>query len=379
MKKLFIFLIFLTFALNACNKEEKGSAELKKKQEELAGAKKEYGALKEKISTLESEIAKLDGSDTLIKGKLVAVTSTKVAPFIHYIEVQGRVESDQNVDITAQFPGTVEQVLVKEGQRVSKGQLLAQIDASALASQIQSLKTQLDFAKTMYEKQKRLREQNVGTEAQLLQAEAQYESLRSQVASMQSQYNNSRVTSPINGVIDAKFTKEGSMAAPGVPLFRIVGGSENKVVSNVAESYITQVRQGLKVKVYFPDLNKEIDGVIYNVSQSIDRVSRTFQVQVKIDSKDVRPNMISIVKIQDYQNSKSITAPVNAVQNSEEGNFVLIARKKGNGYVAVKQLVTNGVTYNGRTEVLQGLQEGDLIITTGYQDLVDDQPIRFKK
>lgn len=379
MKKLFIFLILSTVVLQACNKGEGGSAELQKKQEELSKAKKEYGALKDKISELEKEVAKLDGSDTLIKGKLVVVTPTQTGDFNHYIEVQGRVESDQNVDVTAQLPGTVENVFVKEGQRVSKGQLLAQIDAAAMASQIQAMKSQLDLAKTMYEKQQRLRAQNVGTETQLLQAKSGYESLRAQVQSLQSQYNNSRVTSPINGVIDAKFTKEGSMAAPGVPLFRVVGGSENKVVASIAESYITKVKTGMKVKVFFPDLNKEVDGIIANVAQSIERASRTFQVQVKITDKEVRPNMIAVVKVQDYQNAKTITAPVNAVQHSDEGNFVLVARKKGNGYVASKQLVTKGITYNGRTEIVQGLKEGDLIITTGYQDLVDDQPVRFKK
>lgn len=379
MKKLYIFLILTTLVLNACKKDEGKSKELIKKQQELADAKKEFGSLKDKISALESEIAKLDGSDTLVKGKLVAVTPTVIAPFSHYVEVQGRVESDQNVDVTAQFPGTVERVFVKEGQRVSKGQLLAQIDAASLGSQIASLKSQVELAKTMYEKQKRLRAQNVGTEAQFLQAESQYESSKAQLQSLQSQYNNSRVTAPINGVIDAKFVKEGSVAAPGVPMFRLVGGSENKVVANVAESYITKVKNGLKVKVYFPDLNKEVDGTIANVSQSIDRASRTFQVQVNVKEKDVRPNMISVVKIQDYQNNKSVSAPVNAVQQSEEGYFVLVARKKGHQYVASMQPVTKGVTYNGKTEIVDGLKEGDLIITTGYQDLVDDQPIRFKK
>ena len=379
MKKLYFFLLLSSVVLHACNKGEEKSVALKKKQEELAASKKEYGALKDKISKLEKEVAKLDGSDTIVKGKLVAITNAQTASFTHYIEVQGRVESDQNVDVPAQFAGTILRVIAKEGDRVNKGQILAEIDASALASQIQSLKSQVEFSKTMYEKQKRLRAQNVGTEAALLQAEAQYDSQRSQLSSLQSQYNNSRVTSPINGTIDAKFIKEGSTVMPGIPLFRVVGGSENKVVANISESYITKVKTGLKVKVYFPDLEKEVDGVIANVSQNIDRASRTFLVQVKIMSNEVRPNMISIVRVQDYQNNKTITAPVNAVQHSDEGDFVLVARKKDNGYVAAKQMVTKGVTYQGRTEIVLGLQEGDMVITTGFQDLVENQPIRFKK
>jgi RND family efflux transporter MFP subunit len=203
--------------------------------------------------------------------------------------------------------------------------------------------------------------------------------LKSQVQSLQNQYSNSRVTAPIAGVVDAKYVKEGNMAAPGVPMFRVVGGSENKVVANVAESYIAQIRNGMTVKVFFPDLGKEVDGTISNVSQTIDRASRTFQIQIKLQSKEVRSNMVAIVKILDYQNKKTITVPVNTVQTSEEGPFVLLAKQKGKLFVASKQPVQKGITYNGQTEILNGIKEGDLIITTGYQDLVEDQPVRFKK
>lgn len=379
MKNIYIFLIASTLFVQGCG-ENKGNKnkELEKKQQELAQAKKQYGTLKEKIAALEKEIAKLDGSDTIPKGKLVVTETLKAVPFNHYIEVQGRVESDQNVDVTAQFAGTIERVLVKEGQQVNKGQLLAEIDASSLAAQIQSLKSQLDFSKSMYEKQKRLRAQNVGTEAQLLQAQSQYEALNNQLTSMQRQYNNSRVTAPISGVVDAKFVKQGSVAAPGAPMFRIVGGSDNKVVANVAESYIMQVRTGMDVKVYFPDLKKEIDGKVTNVSQAIERASRTFLVDVKIHSKDVRPNMLSTVKIQDYHSNSTITVPVNSVQHSEEGDFVMIARPQGKGYVSERRMVTKGITYNGRTQIISGLKAGDQVITTGYQDLVDDQAVRIK-
>lgn len=379
MKKLYIYLFITAATISACNKEGGKPAQLQNKQKELAAAKKEYSALKDKIAGLEIEISKLDGSDTIVKGKLVVASALSKTPFMHYIEEQGRVESDQNIDILAQFGGTIEQIMVKEGQRVSKGQALAQIEATAVASQINSLESQLSFAKTMYEKQKRLRAQNVGTEAQLLQAETQYNALRSQLQSVQSQYNNSRIVSPINGVVDAKYVKQGSMAAPGIPMFRIVGGSDNKVVANISESYITRVKNGLNVNVYFPDLNKELTGTISNVSQSIERASRTFQIQIKVSDKDIRPNMIAVVKIEDYKTAQTITVPVNTIQNTDEGSFVLVAATKGNVLVAAKKTVVKGVTYNGKTEILNGLQPGDMLITTGYQDLVEDQPIRLKK
>jgi RND family efflux transporter MFP subunit len=376
MKKLYIFLILSILVLEGCNKG--GNNNLQQKKDELNKAKKEFGSLKEKISGLEKEIAKLEGKAEQ-KGKPVLVENVSFKEYSHYIEAQGRVESDQHVDVNALYPGTIERVYVKEGDAVKKGQLLAEIDASTLASQIQGAQSQVELAKTMFEKQKRLRAQNIGTEVQYLQAKGQLESAEAGLQTLRNQYKNSKITSPINGVVDHKDAKEGATANTMFPMFSIVGGSGYKVVAQISEAYLPMVKRGLAVKVNFPAINQEVSGTISTVSQSIDAASRTFKVEVNIkDNQLIRPNLIAVVKINDYSNKKSIAVPVNSIQRTDEGEFVFVAKKKDDHYVASRKFITKGSTYGGKTEVVQGLTQGDLVVTTGFQDLVDDQPIKVK-
>ena len=375
MKNLFIFLLASTLLIQGCNKDEK---ELDKKKKELTDAKKEFASMKEKISKLEKEIAKMEGK-TEQKGKPVMIENVAEKNFSHYIEVQGRVKSDQNVMIGAEGMGSITKIYVQEGESVKKGKLLAEIDPSTITSQIQGMRTQVEFARTMFEKQKKLREQNVGTEVQYIQAKTQLEAAEAQLATLQSMYQNTRITSPIDGVIDGKLINEGSTVAPGMPTFSVVGGSGYKVTAMVAESYLNNVKKGLEVLIFFPDIKQEVKGTISNISQTIDPSSRTFSIDIKIkDNAQIRPNLIAVVKINDYQNSKTTTVPVNSIQNTEEGEFVFVAKKKGDQYVASRQMITKGATYAGRTEILKGLKPGDQVITTGYQDLVEDQPIKVK-
>src|SRR5690606_41759098 len=94
----------------------------------------------------------------------------------HVVELQRSVNTNENIIIKAEHPGTLLTVLVKEGQKVKKGQLLAKIDDGGLAAQLSQLQVQADLAQTTFERQKRLWDQKIGSEIQLLQAKTQYES-----------------------------------------------------------------------------------------------------------------------------------------------------------------------------------------------------------
>jgi multidrug efflux pump subunit AcrA (membrane-fusion protein) len=85
--------------------------------------------------------------------------------------------------------------------------------------------------------------------------------------------------------------------------------------------------------------------------------------------------MVAVLKIRDYSKDNSISVPINIVQNSEEGKFVFLAKQAGNKMVAEKAVITAGSSYGDRIEVLSGLNPGDQLITTGYQDLGNGQPL----
>ena len=349
------------------------------KKSELESLKKEQSALQEKISKLETELAASGSISTDVKAKEIMVIPAQVQPFVHYVEVQAKVDADENVAISAQAPGTVSKINVKVGDRVSKGTILAELDVQTLYKSVDELKSQREFANTLYLKQKTLWDQKIGTEIQFLSAKNNLDGLDKKLQTMQEQLNMMRIISPINGTVDAVDVKVGQAVMPGMQSIRVVNLSNLKVKAEIAESYIAKVKQGNDVIIVFPDLNKEVKTKLNYSGSVIDPVNRTFHVEVNVNDKsvDLHPNMVAVLKIADYQSAKAFSVPVNLVQGSEEGSYLFVADGSKDKAIAKRRTVTAGRNYNGTVEILSGLNEGDNVITTGYQDLVDGQPVKY--
>jgi multidrug efflux pump subunit AcrA (membrane-fusion protein) len=153
-----------------------------------------------------------------------------------------------------------------------------------------------------------------------------------------------------------------------------------KVLADVAEAYTSKIKRGNEVLVSFPDIDENITAKVTFTSKVIDQTNRTFRVEAHLTHSraDLRANMIANLKISDYINPKSIVIPINLIQKSFNSNYVMIAEKKGKELVATKRTVTMGISYNGLTEITDGLKVGDNVITSGYQNLKDGQLIKFQ-
>jgi hypothetical protein len=366
-------LVVLAVLLYACGGNQSGSS----KSAELAELKKQQAELREKIAKLEAEIAASDTSKNTAKGKLVAVTEMLPADFNHYVEIQARVEGDEDVTISPETMGNVTSVLVKAGAFVTKGQLLATIDDRIIRQGYDEAQSQLELATQVFERQKNLWNQRIGSEMQYLQAKTNKEALEKRVASVREQLSMTRIKSPINGTVDQVNIKTGQSVAPGIPVFRVVNTKAMKVVGEVAESYLSTIKSGNKVVVSFPDLDKEIESKLDYAGKAINRLNRTFNVEVRLNEKDgsFSPNMIAVLKIVDQSVPAAFVVPVGAIQKSSDGEFVYIAQKEGKQIIAKRRAVKSGITYNGMTQVAEGLVAGDQVITTGYLGIIDGEVI----
>jgi len=372
MKKLFL-IIGLTVSIVACNKPADKPAE-------LAKLIQERDKLTSQIIKLQAEIAAADTTaGSGLKMMDVAVQEIKTAPFNHYIEIQGYVDGDENVAVSPQMAGIVTKIFVKEGSKVSKGQLLAELDAGMTKKTIDGLKQQLEFATTLYNKQKNLWDQKIGSEVQYLSAKNAKESLESNLKTLEEQLALSKITSPINGTVESIPVKVGAMASPGFPAFRVINFSQTKVVAELAEAYAPKVKAGDKVNIFFPDHNTEIASSLNFSSRFISPVNRTFQVESKISNPgfELRANMVAVMKINDYSAANAVTIPVNAVQKDQNGQFVFVAVKENNRDVAQKVTIQTGMIYNGLAEIVNGIKAGDKVITVGFQDINPGQPVKY--
>ena len=348
------------------------------KQAQLNKLRKQHDQISEQMKQLEDELAKSDSTKTNT-GIRVAVTELKPSTFNHFIEVQGKVDGDENVAVSCQTGGIVDQILVKEGQQVSKGQILAKLDDKVLQQNLKDLQSGYEFASNMYGKQKTLWDQKIGSEVQYLTAKNTKEGLENKINTLKDQIELMYLKSPINGTVEDMPIKVGQMIAPGVPAFRVVNFAKIKIVADIAEAYTALVNDGDMVSVYLPDLKQEITGKVDFSSKFISPTNRTFSINVRLNGGNlkIKANMIAVLKINDYKASNALVVPINVIQSDSKGNFVLIAKKNKKGSTVKKAVVNSGETFQGMTEIKSGLKTGDLVITSGYLDLENGQAINF--
>jgi RND family efflux transporter MFP subunit len=348
------------------------------KQAKLAKLRKEHDAISEQIKQLETELAGTDTTKAVVNIKKVVAVELKNDVFRHFIEIQGKLDADDNVGVSAKVAGVIESVLVKVGDQVSKGQTLATIDNKVLKENLKDLNSKLDYATDLFNKQKRLWDQKIGSEVQYLSAKNNKESLENSIKSLHEQIDMYRITSPINGAVGDAPLRVGQAVSPGLPVFRVINFGGLRVVADVAEAYSSKINVGDEVFVYFPDLQKDIPAKISAVSKYINPVNRTFQVEVRFsyEKEGFKANMIAVLKINDYRANGAIVVPLNSIQNDQNGSYVYTVQANS-APVAKKVSITQGLIYNGMVEVTSGLKAGDKVVTVGQLDLEDGQAVKL--
>lgn len=343
----------------------------------------ELAALKDQKSKIETQIAELEkqvnvGNPAVKHVKTVGLSEIKVAPFRHYIDLQGKVDADQSVMATAKMPGALKRVLVKNGDNVRQGQLIAEVDDAVMLKSLAELEGQLVTATDIYNRQKGLWDQKIGTEVAFIQAKNAKESLERSISTIKEQWGMTKIYAPQSGTVDMVMLKQGQAIAPGVPLCNILNLTNLKIKGEVTEAYAAKVRKGDQVQVFFPDLNKEISTRVTYVSKSINPSTRTFTVECALPGDGYSANQVAVLKIVDYQNPNAVVIPVNLIQTAEDGDFVLLAEKAGEKQATAKKVtVKQGQNYNGQVEILSGLKKGDWVISTGFQDVNNGETVAF--
>lgn len=349
---------------------------LRAKRTELSAQR---NALDADIKRLDVVIASLDKSASL---PLVATYEVTPQEFNHFTSFQGTVKTMKNINVYPELPGQLLEVLVVEGQKVEKDQVLARIDDGGLLAQLAQAKSQLLLAETVFNRQERLWSQNIGSEIQFLQAKTQFESAQKAVDALSLQAEKSVVRAPFDGTVDQIFKEPGTIVAPGMgsELFRVVNIDEVYVEVDVPETHITSIGEGSKVQVNLPAIGEEIDARIARVSKVINPSNRSFTVEIPLENKSgfIRPNLMASVAINDYSNKSAIMIPQSVVSENAEGQQYCFALEKSTeGYIAKRLIIQTGKTSEDFIEVLEGVEKGALLITEGAKKVSDNQPVKW--
>lgn len=382
-----ILLVAVLFV--SCSKKESSSVEdviasnnletIRKKRAELDTKQQE---IKTQIEQLNKKISELDTNEKI---PLITTLTPKNQLFKHYLELQGNVKTKQNVLVYPEVPGILEEIFVREGDKVTKGQVIAKIDDGGVAQQLAQLEASSQLAKTTYERQKRLWDQKIGSEIQYLQTKTTYETQKNAVEQMKKQLAKSEVIAPFNGVIDDVIKEEGTVVAPGMgsEIFRVVNLEHMYIETDVPESYVPYVKKGVDVEVDFPILGKQINTKVKQAGNFIDPSNRTFKIQIDIPNKDksIKPNLTSRLKINDYTNKEAILIPQSIISENANGDQYVykVVNIKGKIGVAKQSIVKTGKTEGDYIEVLSGVSKGDILIEEGARSVKNGQKVEITK
>ena len=379
MKKISILTI-LSFVLFACgNKENNQSIE-------SLIETKNIKALNEKKTALQAEIAKIEAGlatlDVKKEEALVTVATIKDTIFNHYLDIQGSVDTKENILIQPEFSGTLISLTVKAGDRVSKGQILARVDDAGMSQQLASAENQYSLAKTTFDRQKNLWDKKIGSEIQFLQAQTQMISAQKAVAQIKAQLSKTVIRAPFTGTIDEVFAEKGQVVAPSqLGLMRIVNLGNMFVSTTVPESYIGKLKMGDLVDVYLTSLGKTYKGKVRQVGNFINPNNRSFGIEVSLPNPDnlLRPNQVAKLKITDYTNKNAIVVPTGVIQKDGTGsNYVYVVQESnGKTGTAKKVIVEIGKSSENVTEIVSGLSANDIIVVEGVNSISNGMKLNF--
>ena len=363
MKKIIFLLLIIIFT--ACQSTDSPEAI----KEKIQGYKNDISELNHKIDKLEEELNKYS-NDNESKHKIpVSVSKLDYQKFNHFLDASGSVESINEAFISPEINGQIKKIYVTEGVRVKKGDLLVKINTSITENTINEVKTSLELATTVYEKQKQLWKKKIGSELQFLEAKNNKESLENKLNTLNAQLEMALVKSPIDGIVDEIFQKEGELGLPGIQLMQIINLDKLYINIDVSEAYLPNINKGDMVTLEFPaypEIKMEVP--IHRIGNVVKPENRTFTVQLKINNLEekLKPNILSVIKINDFSTDSALVVPSIIIKQDFNGSYVYVAKNQSENMIAKKVYVKTGMSDGSNTMITEGLNPGQMVITKGY-------------
>jgi membrane fusion protein, multidrug efflux system len=369
-----VLALFILFVVARCSGKETNLSELQARKVEL---KKELSEIQEKINKLEKK-------KTVGASPLVSLGVLEKKRFTHKLLVQGNVETNRDAILNSEMGGVITAIKVKEGDRVTQGQVLVTLDASLLNSSLREIQTQLEYASYLLKKQDELRERGVGSEFDYKASLNQVNGLKSKIASLELQKSKTNIVAPFSGVMDQIFGKEGQMASPQSPILRIVNTNEVTISADLSEKHLKNIHVGTDLTVRFPNFKDTFVSLkVSSVAKFIDPTNRTFRITANMTNNTVLvPNMLAQLEITDFDRENAMVVPSACILKDYHNKDYVFStvKKEGNSYHVKKIYLEEIEKYKGESMVVleSFLPVGSRIIVEGMKGISESDVVRIK-
>ena len=330
-------------------------------------------------SSNEKEVSKeaIESQSESVNLPLVSTYEVIKKPFLHYHEIQGNTVSKSMIYIRPEITGIVTQLPVKEGDYVTKGQLLISMSNSTLVAQVGELEQQLEFASFLFAKQKKLYDDGIGTEIQLKELENNVLRLKKAITTINTQIEKSEILAPFSGYIEQLTVQVGESVGPMNMAIHLVNLEDLFVSADVSENLLPDLKLNNDLVAHFPALNE----VLYNlkltrIGKVVNHVNRTIKIEAKIPNNNINlvPNLMSILKINDYKNDSAVVLSSRLVLKNDLGEtFVKVVTNENKVDILPIRI---GKQQGEMVEVISDLPVGTLVVDKGKSTIASGQTVK---
>lgn len=296
-------------------------------------------------------------------------------------QYSGTVESSDGADMSFTVAGTLKGIYVEPGQKVNKGQLLAEIDAASLKNASQVAEATLEQAQDAYNRLKKLHDANALPDIQWVDVQSKLRQAENAAAIARRAVGDARIYAPVSGIVSEKLAEVGQTVAPAVPVVKIVSIGDVKVNISVPESEIGAMKPGIKANVSAESVETgNLEGTLTEQGVVANPLSRTYDVKFKVSNASgaLRPGMLCKVTVDipasSEEVSESIILPANAVLLSADNRHFVWLAKKGK---AERRFVQTGTLLPQGVEITGGIARGDSVIVAGMQKVCNGTKIQY--
>lgn len=290
-------------------------------------------------------------------------------------EIVGTLQAVNKAVIAAKITGTIVEMPVLLGSKVESGDLLVKISAEEISARVIQAQAQLDQARRNLERERKLLSKDAATAENVKSLEDIFRVAEASYNEARTMLGYATITAPFPGVVTAKMVNVGDLATPGMPLLHLEDSNRLQVVTSVPETLLLQIHPGNTLTVTLPAARLTLQGTVAEVAPAADPLSRTATVKIDIEEGDqLRSGQFARVIIPG-ESKESLFVPSSAMRTFGQMEKIFII-KSGTAHL---RLVQTGAVSDGQTEILAGLEPGEIIVSAADTDLVDGQPVNIIK
>ena len=292
----------------------------------------------------------------------------------------GTIEASQTIPLSFSLPGTVEKVLVSEGQSVSKGQTVAILNSASIKNSLEMAEASEKQAQDALKRLTKVYKEGSLPEIKYIDVQTQVQQAVSSLSIAKKNYEDCILKSPLAAMVGKKNIEVGSIANPISPAFTLYKINEVDIKVPIPENEIASIKKGQSAKIQVSALsNKTFIGKIGEIGVSANPISHTYDVKITVANpkQELKPGMICNVFIDNVKDDEALTAPSSAIIGDNAQSFVFAL--DADGKTVKKKPITLGSYIGNNIIIKSGLNAGDKIVVAGQHKLYDNAQVSIAK